>query len=359
MKLDPTIPPVKSNFASHGHGLFLAAFSIGTLLWSASAVAYGEETFVEAQDYFNGCEITAPTSKSHAEVHGTCLGHNFSNSAEGLPPRPRDPICYVTLVASRYWIVHNCHLDGNPALTITFHRATKHLREITWIKQIDTAGRVLTRQEVFERDEQIDAAPARTTPPKVVHQIYGGAILPGSGAESEALAIAHRAWSERWKQCGNHFLSSRTVSEMNDPGGLGNPRQFVFAGDIQIEVTSPQILVYPKALTAADRLNGLLWVGDIEFVSNAYRIQNLNSRWKNNIGWTRWMNVDPDPPTQYALSLTLANRSNQWSISNVKSNIDFFPDLFRVPAPSDYGWYPSFEQLDGSQKPAPCELAGP
>ena len=164
MQLVHSAPTVRQHFATERSGLLIAAFAIGALFLSANAVAYGEETSAEVLDVFNGCTITPPTNKTPAEIQGTCLGHTFSNSAEGLPLRPWEPKCYASLRASRYWTLYNCRVDGRPAFSITFHRKTKRLREITWITNIDSAGHILTRQEVFERDEEVATAASSAQP---------------------------------------------------------------------------------------------------------------------------------------------------------------------------------------------------
>ena len=164
---------------------------LGALIFSANAFAWGDETTEGVLSFFSGCTIkTPPTDKGHAEIQGSCLDHTFSGSADGLPPYPKEQ-CFISLDPG-YGTVRNCLVDGQPAASITFHRRSKRLREITWISLIDAAGHILTRQAVFERDDQAVTTVASTLANKCKSQfaieptgpsIYGlslGDLLPCS-----------------------------------------------------------------------------------------------------------------------------------------------------------------------------------
>jgi hypothetical protein len=156
MKLSHAFSVVSRHFATGTHCLVVAAIATATLPFSTNAVAVDGETTAEVLDMFSGCTITLGTAKNPAEVQGTCLGHTFSNSAEGLPPRPWEPKCYAARSGPNYWVVYNCNIDGRPATQIMFDAKTKRQRAVTWITFIDTAGHIFTRQEV-EREQQLGA----------------------------------------------------------------------------------------------------------------------------------------------------------------------------------------------------------
>lgn len=147
--------------------------------------------------------------------------------------------------------------------------------------------------------------------------LLSAALLTGSFSQtqnlySEAQSQASKFWLQRFKRCGDSFLSKSFIGS--------KPNQ-VFMG--YREWKNLTWRVESRAITEADRLNGVEWLG-YSWIS-ASAVRDTNKTGKN---WSPWMQGVKD-----AGEIKVLKKNGQWKLaSQVSSSYETISSSYVAPA---------------------------